>query len=172
MCKAFNRTYIFVFACGELTTLRHGCLGTLWSTACIKSEQISILVFGKGQGWRMWCAWGFAPALSGIITVGRWPMAVVFMGGVTRSFSWWLRPGVIAGYLSETRSVLRSKSKAIRIQIRLSTSQADTKKLSMAGVAYWEFGQPLPEINESVLHRGVSGTRLNLVLFASSLGAL
>lgn len=62
-------------------------------------------------------------------------MAVVFMGGFTRSV-FRIRPGVIAGYLSETRSVFRSRSKAIRIQIRLSMSQAETKKFSMAGVEY------------------------------------
>lgn len=46
------------------------------------------------------------------------------------------KTGVIAGYLSETRSVFRSRSKAIRIQMRLSMSQAETKKFSMAGVEY------------------------------------
>lgn len=50
------------------------------------------------------------------------------------------RPRMITGYLDETRSVSRSRGKGIRIQIRLPTLQAETRKFGMAGVERWEFG--------------------------------
>lgn len=50
--------------------------------------------------------------------------------------------------------------------------QAETKKFSIAGVEHPEFGWPLPEINESMVHVINSDARLEAALLFPSLEAL